>query len=376
MEDKKFFENLIEQSPNRRNFVRKLGLASAMATAAVTVGGNKLEAQSAGPSDADILQFALNLEYLEAEFYTLATTGNNIQAFGLTVSGAGSSGATTGGAKVNFTTGQVQSIALELANDERTHVTLLQQALTAAGAAPVAKPAINLNALGIGFGSQTEFLLLSRIFEDIGVTAYGGAAPLLTNKAIVGAAARILAVEAYHSGAIRAEIARLGISTAGTQLDGADHLPPPFGSLYFNTDSNALSEVRTPGQVLYLAYGGKANGTSGGFFPSGVNGALNASGASSASSDGATLTLTPNPIVANSAGLGTTTVAWAAPGATVIQVRIGSPTGALFTNNIATGSMQTGTWVENNMTFYLVDVSGGKAASAANVLATVTAHTA
>ncbi len=63
---------------------------------------------------------------------------------------------------------------------------LLQSAL---GSAAISEPAINLNALGFGFGSQNDFLKLARIFEDIGVSAYAGAAPLLSS-AVVGTAAK------------------------------------------------------------------------------------------------------------------------------------------------------------------------------------------
>jgi hypothetical protein len=109
------------------------------------------------------------------------------------------------------------AIAMEIAEDERSHVTLIQQALTAAGAQPVAQPAINLDALGIGFGSLGEFLTLARAFEDVGVTAYAGGAPLISDKGILGYAARILA-EAEHVANIRLQVAQLGVST--TLLDG------------------------------------------------------------------------------------------------------------------------------------------------------------
>ena len=68
-----------------------------------------------------------------------------------------------------------------------------------------------------------------------------------------------------------------------------------------------------------------------------------------------------------------TTISWNAPTASVIQVRVGSPSGALFTDNFNSGSMQTGAWVTNGMTFYLQDVSNGKALTSANTLATAVA---
>jgi hypothetical protein len=368
MPETNVFEDLIGQSPSRRSFARKLGLAGA---AVAGLGATRGMAQSASPTDTDILNFALNLEYLEAEFYTVATAGVNIASVGLTVSGSGASGATTGGAKVPITDSAVQAIAAELAFDEQTHVALLQGAIASIGGTAIAKPAINLGALGLGFSNMNDFLTLARVFEDIGVTAYGGAAPLISNKTILGYAARILATEAFHSGSIRDQIARLGITV--TPVDGADHVPPPFGTQYFNTDSNAISEVRTPGQVLYLAYA-KTNATSGGFFPNGVNGNINTSAASSATTDGASITLSPNPILVSPATDGLATISWNAPSASVIQIRVGSPTGALFTTNVNSGSMQTGTWITNGTTFYLQDVSGGKSLTSQNTLATVTAH--
>ena len=105
-----------------------------------------------------------------------------------------------------------------------THVKLLREAL---GKYAIAKPAINLNALGIGFGSFEEFLILSRAFEDTGVSAYGGAAPLITSKEVLATAAKIAEVEALHSGNIRLQIAALGISVPA--LDAHDRVPPPAG---------------------------------------------------------------------------------------------------------------------------------------------------
>ena len=273
--------NLLEQSPNRRSLLRKLGMATA-AVGTIAAGGEKsLLGQASSPTVVDVLQFALNLEYLEAEFYTTATMGKTIDQVGIGIDGPGVSGATTGWNQVNFSnnfifTGQV---AMEIGADERAHVTLLRGALNAAGYPPNAKPPINLNALGIGFGNELQFLTLARIFEDIGVSAYAYAAgqPFVANTPYIGTAAQILAAEAEHVGNIRLEVARLNIST--TALDGVDIIPPPSGTKFMSLDNNGLCALRSPGQVLYLAYGGVANMTSGGFFPMGVNGTLKTSSA-------------------------------------------------------------------------------------------------
>jgi hypothetical protein len=146
------------------------------------------------------------------------------------------------------------------------------------GAAAVAKPNINLNALGIGFGNQTDFLKVARILEDIGVTAYSGAAGMLKTPGIITAAARLLAAEAEHVGSVRTQVAKLKIPSSA--LDGADLIPPPSGKptqfLSINL-SNGLAATRTAGQVLYLAFGMKAGVNQGGFFPNGLNGAITTS---------------------------------------------------------------------------------------------------
>jgi hypothetical protein len=166
----------------------------------------------------------------------------------------------------------------EVAADEQAHVKLLRGALMAAGVTPIAKPAIDLSALGFGFVNQNDFLQLARIFEDIGVTAYAGAAGLIQNNSYLQTAAEILATEAEHSGSLRTLSAMWNLPSMA--LDGVDILPPPSGKNYFPTDSNGLVKQRTTGQVLYLAYGLKANATSGGFFPNGVNGKINMSSTS------------------------------------------------------------------------------------------------
>jgi len=233
--------------------------------------------------EVDILNFALNLEYLEAEFYTYATTGKSITSFGIGTKGSANGsnpsngGATKGGAKVTFSQEEsvLHDIATQIGADERAHVVLLRGAL---GSAAVAMPNIDLSALGFGFGDQRDFLRAARILEDIGVTAYSGAAGMLKTPEIITAAAGLLGAEAEHAAAIRAHIARLRIPTAA--LDGADLVPPPSGEarqLLSIRVSDGLIATRTASEVLYLAFGGKARCTRGGFFPTGLNGTITSS---------------------------------------------------------------------------------------------------
>lgn len=272
--------DLVSASPNRRSFLKTLGVATAAAGTLALAGSTPAEAQTA--TELDILNFALNLEYLEAEFYTYAITGKSITSFGLGIDGHASGsnpaagGTTVGGSQVTFSDNQIFSreIAAEIGADERAHVALLRSAL---GSSAVAKPNINLNALGFGFGSQTDFLRAARILEDIGVTAYSGAAGLLKTPGIITTAARLLAAEAEHVGSVRTQVARLKIPTSA--VDGADLIPPPSGKdQYLSINlSNGLPATRTAGQVLFLAFGMKAGVTQGGFFPTGLNGAITSS---------------------------------------------------------------------------------------------------
>ncbi len=257
----------------RRDFMRKAGAEGG----AALLAANGVAQTTTPITDVDIVNFALNLEYLEAEFYSVATTGRTIDQFGLAITGSGTAGATNGGGKVTLSDGKplfVNRVAMQIAEDERAHVVLLRNALGLMGMQPIAKPAINLDALGIGFKNEMEFLGLARVFEDLGVTAYAGAAGLIKDKGILGTAARIFGAEAQHASTIRLQVAKLRVMSAA--VDPIDIPPPPVGSKYFSLDSNALVQTRTPGQVLFIAYGGKENATSGGFFPNGVNGTIKA----------------------------------------------------------------------------------------------------
>ncbi|MGA3246933.1 MAG: ferritin-like domain-containing protein, partial [Paraburkholderia sp.] len=140
------FDRRVERRKQRRQFFRNagglsLGLVGGTLISACGGGsGVSSMAQTAAPTDDEILNFALNLEYLEAQFYTYATTGNGLPASML--SGVGTQGVVMAGAQVPFQDPVVQAYANEIANDEREHVAFLRSAL---GSAAVAMPSIDVS---------------------------------------------------------------------------------------------------------------------------------------------------------------------------------------------------------------------------------------
>ncbi|MBJ6122852.1 ferritin-like domain-containing protein [Sphingomonas mollis] len=321
----------VARRDHRREFFKAaFGMgAFAIGGAAALNFSTKASAQTSTITDADILNFALNLEYLEAQFYLYAANGTGLAANLLT--GTGTQGAVITGTganmarAVNFTDPAVRAYAREIAADELAHVTFLRSS-GALGSSAVAQPAINISgaldgpftaaarAAGVipagntttpfdPYADDNSFLLGAYIFEDVGVTAYKGASPLVTNKTFLQAAAGILAVEAYHAAIVRTTLYAKGvdvpalrtnadlISNARDSLDGATRdldqgISPTTvnGALVSNIvplDSNGLAFSRTPSQVLNIVYLNAAAATMGGFFPNGLNGNLRASVAAS-----------------------------------------------------------------------------------------------
>ena len=275
-----------------------------------------------GPSDQAVLNFALNLEYLEAEYYLRALTGSGLQD--------GDRGMNPGDVTVkdnpmvNFQTPLIARYAAEIASDELAHVKFLRSAL---GSGAVAAPQINLqtsfntaaSAAGLGdsfdpFANELNFLIGAFIFEDVGVTAYKGGSPFIRNRTFLEAAAGLLSVEAYHAGLVRTVLESRGdeiftgsttvrdvvdmISGARDSVDGDDDLDQGIGentsvTIYGTdydstnivpTDMNGLTFSRSPFQVHNIVYltpmavspsEGSVPDT--GFFPMGTNGTLTAS---------------------------------------------------------------------------------------------------
>lgn len=319
--------------------------------ALLAVGGAALAGLAFAPkanaqtaiTDNDILNFALNLEYLEAQFYTLAVYGVTIDKLPTPIP-TGVNGGTGGSVAlkpaftpVPFLIPTIQAYATETAIEEGKHVSFLQKAL---GTKAVSMPNIDLynsfNTLaklaGIGpvfdpFSSDATFLIGAYIFEDVGVTAYHGAAPLIQDKkGILPAAIGIHAVEAYHAGLVRTSINAIdagsgvltgytvkisnlrsmtanplpaattavpkpvqvvddfGIMTVNVGLNTAPTGTPPVTATPYpattivdaDITASSIAPGRSTTQVLAIVTAGNGATNMGGFFPNGLNGTIGA----------------------------------------------------------------------------------------------------
>lgn len=141
---------------------------------------------SGAPSDViDVLQFALLLEHLEAEYYTRGTKmGGPVPQSDLPV----------------FNT---------IRNHENAHVAALIQVIQSKGGTPAPKPNFDFTAKGavpdpFGAGNYQIFLALAQAFEDTGVRAYKGqAGRLMSDTQVLSAALSIHSVEARHASMVR-----------------------------------------------------------------------------------------------------------------------------------------------------------------------------
>jgi hypothetical protein len=343
MTEERFILDVIEEANAKRRVERRRFMRMA-GGAAVAAGGLSMLAAcddddddtpvvtptatpTTGVSEADVLNFALQLEYLEANFYSYAAFGTPINS--ALTAGVGTQGsvqlptAEAGRPRaVRFDDPVIAQYAREIAYDEIAHVTFLRNQL---GASAAAQPAINISGDATGsftvaarasnvigssatfdpYLNENNFLLGAYLFEDVGVTAYMGGVALLSTPRFIEAAAGIHAAEAYHAGLVRTVLYARGVSnqffiTAANQISAArDTLDGTINSGLLDqrgsrdqgltltnaagatsanlvpTDGNGIAFVRSPSQVLNIVYlNGAAGTSSGGFFPAGVNGVV------------------------------------------------------------------------------------------------------
>lgn len=282
----------------RSLFGQASGKAAAFAVGAIAASAavpfSAAAAQVDNLDDADILNFALNLEYLETEYYLRGVLGRTLDEVGRTNFGA----PVRGGRKVAFSTPVREGMIKNIAGNELAHVNFIRGYN---GARAIARPPIDFDAGFAGvaaaaglpgfdpFADEMNFFLGAMLFEDVGITSLKGAAPLIRSLTLRETAAGLLASEGYHMGAVRAVLYKLGppararsiaISDMRDRLDGRDDrdqpvVDPAGRANIVPANENGIAWGRTPRHVLNILYNNPARGIlQGGFFPEGINGRI------------------------------------------------------------------------------------------------------
>jgi hypothetical protein len=294
---------------NRRHFMAALGMTGVAAGAGMMSGcstSNSVAVTTASTAQIDMLNFALNVKYLQATFYSFIAKGTD-----LTGSAVTNSGPITGGtAALSFAgiTGvtnaqQITDMLNEIYYDEKNHVSTLMSLL---GISAVFRPAINL--AGFGAVTATNALSIARLLEDVGVTVYAGIIGSLSSSDIT-LLGQIMGADSLHAGILRLtalqnptiaayikadtlDVAPFDPGVAATSAAGPNASGGFFATAGATTATTAypagFAFTRTISQALAILFGTEtATGsttsvtvaaigtTSGGFFPNGVNGNLN-----------------------------------------------------------------------------------------------------
>ena len=309
----------VSLDPSRRQALRMM---SASLMGAGLVGCADLIPQGIGLAllpnpltDPAVYNFALNLEYLEAEFYRRGVYGQGLPGELI----GPNPGAVLGGRRVQFRTPWIAEMFAEITEDETNHVRFIRQTISSSPLIEINRPVIDLQTsfrmlgsqAGLGpnfdpFADEESYILGAFIFEDVGVTAYAGGSDLIADDDSLEAAAGILAIEAYHAGAIRATIAEMGprmISAADgiARARGAAESPNnqrpnrttvntvpgpkeqlisagevfPGEVVISPTDPQGRSFPRPPQDVLNIVFmNPDKEARRGGFFPDGVQGVV------------------------------------------------------------------------------------------------------
>ncbi len=207
--------SLDDDARSRRTFLRTAGLAgAAMAMASCGTSTTEATAPAAsgtpsgavvGPggaitlnfaSDIDVLNYAYALEQLEAAFYVTAV------------------------ANASFATifaANEQRVLIDIRDHEVAHRDFFAAAL---GSAKI--PGLTPIFTAIDFSSRTSVLQTAKTFEDLGVSAYNGAARYLASAAYLGIAGKIVSVEARHASTIRDLLANRSADFAPNAFDAGN----------------------------------------------------------------------------------------------------------------------------------------------------------
>ena len=180
----------LQSEGSRREFMRLAGLlGGAIALSACGKDNNPTSPINKNVTlnfamPLDVLKYAFALEALEADFYTKVVANGSFSTA--------------------FSSAAERAILTDIRDHEVAHREFFKAALTANGATV---PSLSTKyPSSVNFADRTSVLTTAKTFEDLGVSAYNGAARYLATSATVGLltiAGKIVSVEARHTSAIR-----------------------------------------------------------------------------------------------------------------------------------------------------------------------------
>ncbi|KAH7511123.1 hypothetical protein ACOSP7_007117 [Xanthoceras sorbifolium] len=262
--------------------------------------------------DVDLLEFPLNLEYLEAEFFLYGALGHGLDKVAPNLTGGGPPPM---GAKRANLDPFTRDVVLQFALQEVGHLRAIKSTvkgfsrplldLSAKSFAKVVDKAfgVPLNPPFDPYCSSMNYLIASYLIPYVGLTGYVGANPKLMSAVSRRLVAGLLGVESGQDAVIRAllyekameKVHPYGITVAeftnrissmrnklghsGLKDEGliVPRVEGPEGKIRGNVlagDQHSLSYARTPEEILRIVYGGGDERVPGGFFPKGADGRI------------------------------------------------------------------------------------------------------
>ncbi|KAJ1420828.1 Ferritin-like domain [Sesbania bispinosa] len=272
-----------------------------------------LIASAATPeSDVDLLEFPLNLEYLEAEFFLFGSLGHGLDVVAPNLAQGGPPPI---GAKLAKLDILVRDVILQFGLQEVGHLRAIKSTVRG-----FPRPLLDLstesfakimdNAFGRPlhppfdpYANEINFLLASYVIPYVGLTGYVGANPMLQNATSKRLVAGLLGVESGQDAVIRAllyerrgmMVQPYGISVAeftnrisalrnrlgkgGLKDEGlvVPRVQGAEGRVSGNIlagDRDSLAYPRTPQEILSIVYGTADERLPGGFYPNGASGRI------------------------------------------------------------------------------------------------------
>jgi rubrerythrin len=181
-------EELARDPSSRKRFLKMVGGAGAtgafaMFLAACGSDDNSKSTSSSGATstastkgDLAILNYALTLEYLEADFYQKVIESGEVKDK------------------------KIAALATKIGENEKQHVDALKATIQKLGGKPVAAPTTTFDA--VIAGGPEKILATAASVENLGAAAYLGQAGRITSPEVLAAALSIHSVEARHAAAL------------------------------------------------------------------------------------------------------------------------------------------------------------------------------